>query len=231
MTTGSGRRAARVVLLGPPGAGKGTQAARVSETYDIPHIATGDIFRTNVKDDTELGRKAKEYMDAGELVPDDVVVGMVRDRLKEDDAADGFVLDGFPRTVPQAQALEETLADMERPLDCVLRFSVGEDEIVERITGRRTCPECGAVYHVDASPPEQEGICDRCGSELVQREDDREEVVRNRLEVYHRQTEPLEFFYWQRGLLRDVDAVGEVDDVTKRALDVLGEYVDPEEPS
>ncbi len=227
MTTGAGRRGVRVVLLGPPGAGKGTQAARVSKTYDIPHIATGDIFRTNVKDGTELGEKAKQYMDAGELVPDDVVVAMVRDRLAEDDAAAGFVLDGFPRTVPQAQALEETLVDMDQPLDCVLRFSVGEDEVVERITGRRTCPECGAVYHVDASPPDTEGICDHCGSELVQREDDREEVVRNRLEVYHRQTEPLEFFYWQRGLLRDVDAIGEVDEVTKRALDVLREYVEP----
>jgi adenylate kinase len=219
----------RVVLLGPPGAGKGTQARRIAEAYRIPHIATGDIFRTNVKNDTELGRRAQEYMDAGELVPDEIVVGMVRDRLQEDDAASGFILDGFPRTVPQAQALEELLAERSTPLDCVLRFSVDEEELVRRISGRRVCTDCGRTYHVQAAPPGQEGVCDRCGGELVQRDDDREEVVRHRLEVYHRQTEPLEFFYWQRGLLRDVDGVGSVDEVGKRALNILAEYVPPPE--
>ena len=217
----------RVIMLGPPGAGKGTQATRIAAAYDVPHISTGDIFRANVKGGTDLGTQAKAYMDKGELVPDEIVIGMVRDRLAEDDAANGFNLDGFPRTVPQAQALEELLAEMERPIDVVLRLAVDESEIVKRLTGRRTCRECGAVFHVSDNPPADEGVCDRCGGELYQRDDDTEEVVMNRLDVYHRQTEPLEFFYWQRGLLRDVEAVGTVDDVTRRALDVLREYEEP----
>lgn len=215
----------RVIMLGPPGAGKGTQAGRIATAYRVPHIATGDIFRANVAGETELGRQAKQYMDAGELVPDEVVVGMVKDRLGEPDVKPGFVLDGFPRTVPQAQALEELLADLSMPLDVVLRLAVDEREVVRRLTGRRTCGGCGAVYHVEHSPPPADGVCGTCGdSAIVQRDDDREEVVRNRLDVYHRQTEPLEFFYWQRGLLRDVEAVGDVDAVTKRALGILGEY-------
>ncbi|HEX2028674.1 MAG TPA: adenylate kinase [Nitriliruptorales bacterium] len=215
----------RVILLGPPGAGKGTQAKHIADTYRVPHIATGDIFRANVKGGTELGRKAKEYMEAGELVPDDIVVGMVSERIQEADAAPGFILDGFPRTVPQAQALEELLAELARPLNCVLRFSLDAEEIVRRITGRRVCSECGETYHVEYNPPPDDACA--CGGELLQRDDDREEVVRNRLLVYHRQTEPLEFFYWQRGLLRDVEAVGAVEEVTKRALGVLADYVEP----
>ena len=224
---GGGTDTMRVIMLGPPGAGKGTQATRIAAAYDIPHISTGDIFRANVKGGTELGNKAKEYMDAGDLVPDEIVIGMVADRLAEDDAASGFNLDGFPRTVPQAQALEELLADRGTPLDVVLRLAVDEEEVISRLTGRRTCTECGAVYHVDHEPPSEEDVCDRCGGTLRQRDDDSEEVVRNRLDVYHRQTEPLEFFYWQRGLLRDVEAVGTVDEVTQRALDVLAEYEEP----
>ncbi len=216
----------RVVMVGPPGAGKGTQAGRISQAYGIPHVATGDIFRANVRQGTELGEQAKQYMDRGELVPDDIVIGMVHDRLREDDVAEGFVLDGYPRTITQAQALEEFLADLDQPLDVVLRFDIDEDEIIRRITGRRVCNDCGANYQVEFSPPEQEGVCDRCGGSLVQREDDTEEVVRNRLEVYRRDTEPLELFYWQRSLLRDVDAVGPLDEVTKRALEVLAEYAE-----
>ncbi len=216
----------RVVMLGPPGAGKGTQAARISQAYDIPHVATGDIFRANVRRGTELGERAKQYMESGELVPDEVVVGMVRDRLQEEDAAEGFALDGFPRTIAQAQSLEEFLDEVDQPLDVVLRFDIDEEEIVRRVTGRRVCTECGANYHVEFSPPERDGTCDGCGRDLVQREDDTEEVVRNRLEVYRRETQPLELFYWQRGLLRDVDAVGTVDEVAERALGVLAEYTE-----
>jgi adenylate kinase len=217
----------RVILLGPPGAGKGTQAVRISETFGIPHISTGDIFRENVRGDTELGREAKRYMDAGELVPDEVVVGMVGDRLAQTDAAEGFCLDGFPRTVPQAQSLEDLLVERDAPLEVVVRFAVAEDEVVQRLTGRRSCPDCGKVFHVDHAPPETEGRCDACGAELIQREDDTEDVVLNRLEVYRKQTEPLEHFYWERGLLRDVEAVGDVDDVTARTLDLLREYAAP----
>jgi adenylate kinase len=217
----------RVILLGPPGAGKGTQAVRVSETFGIPHISTGDIFRENVRGDTELGREAKRYMDAGELVPDEVVVSMVGDRLAQADAAQGFCLDGFPRTVPQAQALEDLLVERDAPLEVVVRFAVSEDEVVQRLTGRRTCSSCGKVFHVEHAPPETEGVCDACGGELIQREDDTEDVVLNRLEVYRKQTEPLEHFYWERGLLRDVEAVGDVEDVTARTLDLLREYAGP----
>jgi adenylate kinase len=208
----------RVVLVGPPGAGKGTQALRIAEAYGIPHIATGDIFRANVKGGTALGQKAQSYMDAGELVPDEIVVEMVRERLQEDDAAGGFLLDGFPRTVPQAEALEDLLVELGRPLHAVLRFSIEDDEVVRRIAGRRVCGECGATYHVEVDPPQEDGVCDRCGAEVLQRDDDREEVVRTRLDVYLRETQPLEFFYWERGLLVDVDAVGGVDTVTERAL-------------
>lgn len=217
----------RVIMLGPPGAGKGTQAARISEVYDIPHISTGDIFRANVKGGTELGKQAQAYMDRGELVPDEIVIGMVADRLDQPDTDNGFNLDGFPRTVPQAQALEDLLVDRGEPLDVVLRFAVDESEVVRRLTGRRTCQDCASVYHIETRAPGAHGVCDDCGGAVVQRDDDREDVVMNRLEVYRRQTEPLEYFYWERGLLRDVTAVGEVDEVTERALNVLAEYADP----
>jgi adenylate kinase len=214
----------RVILLGPPGAGKGTQAGNIAASYGIPHISTGDILRANVREGTELGLEAKRFMDAGDLVPDDVIIGMVGDRLAEPDATQGFLFDGFPRTVPQAEALERLLQDRDQPLDVVLRLAVDEDEVVTRLTGRRTCTGCGAVFHVTHQPPATEGVCDACGGELVQRDDDREDVVRNRLEVYRRSTEPLEEFYWNRGLLRDVEAVGTVDEVAQRAAAVLAEH-------
>ncbi|MGH3442445.1 MAG: adenylate kinase [Nitriliruptorales bacterium] len=218
----------RLVLLGPPGAGKGTQAARIAAAYGIPHISTGEILRANVREGTDLGKKAQEYMDAGELVPDEVVVGMVAERLEQDDARRGFVFDGFPRTVPQAQSLEEVLTATDQPLDVVLRFDIDEDEVLYRITGRRVCTQCGRSYHIEMDPPPADGRCAECGGAVIQREDDTEEVVRNRLDVHRRQTEPLEVFYRQRGLLRDVAAVGEIDEVTQRALDVLSEYARPE---
>ncbi len=211
----------RIILLGPPGAGKGTQAARIADAYAIPHISTGDILRANVRDGTSLGTEAKRYMDAGDLVPDEVIIAMVGDRLEEPDAQAGFLFDGFPRTVPQAEALERLLVDRETPLTCVLRLSVAKDEVVERLTGRRTCAECGRIFHLRYDPPREEGRCDDCHGELVQRDDDREDVVLNRLEVYATQTEPLEHFYWERGLLRDVQAVGTPDEVFDSARDIL----------
>jgi adenylate kinase len=218
----------RMVLLGPPGAGKGTQAARIARAYDVAHIATGDILRDNVRHDTELGLAARDYMARGDLVPDDLVVAMVRHRIDEPDAARGFVLDGFPRTVPQAEALERALLELNTPLDIVLRFVVDEDEVVHRISGRRVCPNCDRSYHLGSNPPSVAGICDNCGGELMQRNDDHEDVVRNRLAVYHRDTEPLEEFYWDRGLLREVDATGSVDEVNQRAMDILAEYSQPD---
>ncbi|MFP4311605.1 MAG: adenylate kinase, partial [Nitriliruptoraceae bacterium] len=206
-------------------AGKGTQAARIAEAYAIPHISTGEILRANVRAGTELGTEAKRYMDAGDLVPDELVMRMVGDRLREPDAATGFLFDGFPRTVPQAEALEHLLVEHAAPLDAVLRLSVPRDEVISRLTGRRTCSSCGRIFHVRFDPPEVEGRCDVCGGELVQRDDDTEEVARNRLDVYAAQTEPLEHFYWERGLLRDVEATGTPDEVfasARRILDALG---------
>ncbi|MDP8970347.1 MAG: adenylate kinase [Actinomycetota bacterium] len=211
----------RLVLLGPPGAGKGTQAGRIAGELSIPHIATGDLFRDNVKAETDLGRRAKDYMDRGDLVPDDIVIGMVRERLRREDASQGFVLDGFPRTVAQAEALEDVLGERSRALDAVLLLDIPEQEALRRITQRRTCPQCGANYHLEFAPPRQDGVCDECGAELVQREDDTEEVVRHRLEEYRSKTAPLESFYRERGLLRDVKAVGSVDEVTAEALDAV----------
>jgi adenylate kinase len=214
----------RIILLGPPGAGKGTQAALIVAHYGIPHISTGDILRANVREGTELGREAKRFMDAGDLVPDDVIIGMVGGRLTEPDTADGFLFDGFPRTVPQAQALERLVNDHGTPLDVALRLVVDKDDVVSRLTGRRTCEGCGAIYHLVHNPPQQDGTCDECSAALVQRDDDHEEVVLNRLEVYGTQTAPLEHFYWERGMLRDIEAVGTVEQVTERALGVLADY-------
>lgn len=217
----------RVIMLGPPGAGKGTQASRISQRYDIPHISTGDMFRANLKQGTALGQEARQYMDAGELVPDDLVVRMVDDRLSWDDAQDGWDLDGFPRTIGQAEALDELLEEHDTPIDVVLRFAVDDDEVVERLSGRRVCRECGEIYHVHANPPTEEGVCDACGGELYQRDDDQEEVIRTRLASYVEDTEPLEQFYAERGLLRDVEAVGDIDDVTDRTLAVLADIEEP----
>jgi adenylate kinase len=211
----------RVVLVGPPGAGKGTQAQYIAADLSVPKISTGDIFRANVSQGTPLGLQAKTYMDAGDLVPDEVTIGMVRDRLAEDDAAKGFLLDGFPRTVPQAQVLDAMLLDMSGALDVVLELVVDDDEVVRRLSGRRTCRTCNRVWHVDFEPTAVEGVCDRCGGELYQRDDDREETIRHRLEVYAEQTAPLVGYYAEAGILVGIDATGPVDDVTDRAIRAL----------
>jgi len=185
----------RIILLGGPGVGKGTQAQKLSEKYSVPQIATGDILRQSVKDGTEMGLKAESYMDKGLLVPDDVVVGIIEDRLAQPDAKAGFVLDGFPRTVPQAQALDELIAKMDMPLDAVINIKASEDIVIQRLAGRRTCRNCQAVYHTIYSPPGEVGVCDRCGGQLYQRDDDKEETIRKRLQVYEEQTAPLLDYY------------------------------------
>ncbi|OKI23320.1 adenylate kinase [Nocardiopsis sp. TSRI0078] len=204
-------------MVGPPGAGKGTQAQILASELSIPKVSTGDIFRANVSGGTELGKKAKEYMDRGDLVPDEVTNAMVKDRLARDDAAAGFLLDGFPRNVAQAETLGTILADLDTSLDVVLELRVDEEEVVKRLSGRRSCPECGRVYHVEYDPPNAEGRCDNEGAELYQREDDREETIRHRLEVYREQTAPLVEFYAARGLLATIAATGSVEEVTARA--------------
>jgi adenylate kinase len=216
----------RLVFLGPPGAGKGTQAQVFADRYGIPQISTGDILRAQVQEGTSLGIEARTYMDRGEYVPDALVVRMVTDRLEEPDAEKGFILDGFPRTVAQAQALEESLAAAGRPLSGVMKFRIEDQMAVRRLTGRMTCPACKRSYHPEFTPPKTEGVCDVDGAELVKRTDDDELTVLRRLAVYRQQTEPLERFYWERGLLHEVDAQAPVAVVTERAtgiLDLLGE--------
>lgn len=203
----------RIVLLGPPGSGKGTQASALTKRRGIPHIASGDILRANVRDDTELGKQARPYMDRGDLVPDALILDMMADRLSQPDAGDGYILDGFPRTVAQADALEQRLAQMDRSLDAVIYLRVPEEEILRRLSGRRTCPACNAVYHVDTMPPQREGACDACGAELVQRQDEKPDVIRKRLEVYTEQTQPLLLFYRGRTLLHEIDGTIGVDNV------------------
>ncbi len=207
----------RAVLVGPPGAGKGTQAQILASELSIPKVSTGDIFRANVSGKTDLGKKAKEYMDRGDLVPDEVTNAMVKDRLAQEDAAEGFLLDGFPRNVPQAETLKGILADLDTTLDVVLELRVDEEEVVKRLSGRRSCPECGQVYHVEYDAPKIAGRCDNEGAELYQRDDDREETIRHRLEVYREQTAPLVQFYEAEGLLATIAATGTVDEVTARA--------------
>jgi adenylate kinase len=220
----------RIVLLGPPGAGKGTQATRLAERYGLQHIATGDILRWNVQEGTELGKLAGKFMAEGELVPDDVVVRMVSHALEA--SADRWILDGFPRTIPQAEALEAELARAGQPITAVLFLSVNDELAVTRIAGRRTCARCQQPYNVALSPPREPGVCDACGGELVQRPDDAEEVVRNRLAVYHQRTAPLLEFYRSRGLLREIDADAEEDVVTERAAEFLSEAAPaPSEPT
>ncbi|MCK9899389.1 adenylate kinase [Parafrankia colletiae] len=216
----------RLVLVGPPGAGKGTQAAFIAQARSIPKISTGDIFRANVREGTELGVKAKTYMDAGDLVPDEITIGMVRNRLAEDDAVKGFLLDGFPRNVPQAEVLGGMLDALSTRLDVVLELVVDDDEVVRRLSGRRTCRSCGHIWHLDFDPPRVEDVCDRCTGELFQRDDDRSETVRHRLEVYAEQTSPLVAYYAAKGILIGIDATGPVDNVTDRALDALRHYGD-----
>jgi len=207
----------RLILLGPPGAGKGTQAQRLARKYDIPQVSTGDMLRAARTEGTELGRKADEYMNAGELVPDEVVIGVVEERLSSDEMSRGFILDGFPRTVEQAEAL----AEMDVSIDAVLNLDVPEEELVRRLSGRVNCPQCGAAYHEEFDPPERAGRCDGCGTELVQRDDDRPEVVRDRLEEYWAKTEPLVDFYRKRDLLEELDGEGTPDEVAERILAVV----------
>ncbi|HKC26784.1 MAG TPA: adenylate kinase [Jatrophihabitans sp.] len=216
----------RLVLVGPPGAGKGTQAEFIAEHFGVPKISTGDIFRANVSGGTDLGRLAKKYMDAGDLVPDEVTNAMVRDRLRQPDAKEGFLLDGFPRNVAQANELNGILDDLGAPLSVVLELDVDFDEVVRRLSGRRTCKKCGHVWHVEFDPPTVANICDKCGGELYQRDDDKPATVRHRLEVYRQQTEPLIGFYRALDRLVVIDAIGAVEDVTERAIGALGSYAD-----
>ncbi|MEW2270979.1 adenylate kinase [Streptomyces griseofuscus] len=212
----------RIVLVGPPGAGKGTQAVRLAEKLAVPHISTGDLFRANISRQTELGKLAKSYMDAGNLVPDEVTIAMAKDRMEQPDAVNGFLLDGFPRNVAQAEALDELLRTEKMTLDAVLDLEAPEDEVVKRIAGRRICrKDSSHVFHVEYNQPKQEGVCDICGGELYQRPDDSEDTVRTRLEVYHTQTEPIIDYYKSQGLVRTISAMGPVDEVTERALEAL----------
>ncbi|MBW2039351.1 MAG: adenylate kinase [Deltaproteobacteria bacterium] len=205
-----------LILLGPPGSGKGTQAQMMLEKYHIPQISTGDILRAAVKGETPLGIEAKRYMDQGKLVPDEVVVGIARERLKASDCNGGFILDGFPRTLPQAEALDATLNAMERGIDHVVSIEVDKDELIRRLTGRRTCRSCGAMYHTIFDPPKRDGICDKCGGELYQRDDDKEETIRARLQVYEKQTSPLIEYYRKKGLLRSIDGAGQIKEIFQR---------------
>ena len=211
-----------LVLMGLPGAGKGTQAERIVEEYKIPHISTGDMFRAAMKEETPLGLEAKSFMDKGELVPDEVTIGIVRERLAKDDCQKGFLLDGFPRTVAQAEALEKLLADMDRQLDYVINIEVNKDSLLERLTGRRICKDCGATYHLVFNPPAKEGVCDRCGGELYQRADDNVETVQTRLEVNIQQSQPLITFYEGKGYLRNLDGQQPIDKVFADIEELLG---------
>ena len=211
----------KLILLGPPGAGKGTQAVRLTEKFEIPQISTGDILRAAVSEGTPLGREAKSYMDAGKLVPDAVVIGIVKDRLAYDDCRQGFILDGFPRTVPQADALQNALEQLGRQLDAVVSLEVDEDALVERLSGRRTCRACGRGHHVSFDPPRADGTCVDCGGPLFQRDDDQEVTIRKRLQVYREQTEPLTGYYAAQGILRRIDGMAPVDQVGRSILGAL----------
>jgi adenylate kinase len=212
-----------VILLGPPGSGKGTQALKMIERYTIPQISTGDILRGAVKERTTLGVEAQGYMDQGRLVPDEVVVGIVRDRLKAPDCAEGFILDGFPRTLPQAEALDATMQELKRAIDHVVSIEVDKEELLKRLTGRRTCRTCGAMYHLIFDPPTRDGICDKCGGELYQRDDDQEETIRERLQVYEEQTSPLIAYYREKGLLRTINGVGEIEEIFRTIVKAIEE--------
>ena len=212
----------KLVFLGPPGAGKGTQASMVCQRFAIPHISTGDIFRANIKNGTELGREAKSYMDKGLLVPDELTVKLLLDRVAQDDCGSGYVLDGFPRTIPQAQVLDEALAKLGESVDYAVNVDVPDENIINRMSGRRACLNCGATYHIVSIPPKKEGICDVCGSELVLRDDDKPETVKNRLKVYHDQTQPLIDFYEAKGVLRTVDGTLPMEEVFEAIAGILG---------
>ena len=213
----------KIIMLGAPGAGKGTQAKMIADKYTIPHISTGDIFRANIKNGTELGKKAKTFMDQGLLVPDELVVDLVVDRVAQDDCSNGYVLDGFPRTIPQAESLDAALEKIGSKVDYAINVEVPDENIIRRMSGRRACVACGATYHIVHIPTKVEGICDRCGKELVLRDDDQPETVKNRLKVYHDQTQPLIEFYTKKGILRTVDGTVDMKDVFTNIVNILGE--------
>ena len=213
----------KISMLGAPGAGKGTQAKMIADKYGVPHVSTGDIFRANIKNGTELGMEAKKYMDQGLLVPDELTVKILLDRVSQPDCKNGYVLDGFPRTIPQAEVLDKALAELGESIDYAIDVDVPDENIVKRMSGRRACVSCGATYHVVHVPPKKEGICDRCGSELILRDDDKPETVKNRLDVYHKQTQPLIDFYTKKGVLKTVDGTVDMQDVFKAIVAILGE--------
>ena len=213
----------KIIMLGAPGAGKGTQAKLISEEYNTPHISTGDIFRQNIKNGTELGKKAKEYMDKGLLVPDELTCDLVVDRISKDDAANGYILDGFPRTIAQANVLTEALEKRGEAIDYAIDIDVADEFIIKRMSGRRACLSCGATYHVEFAPPAKEGICDNCGKELVLRDDDKPETVKKRLEVYHSQTQPLIEYYSKAGVLHKFDGTEKIEDIFASIKKLLGE--------
>ena len=208
----------RLILVGPPGAGKGTQAVALAAHYKIPHISTGDIFRANLKNGTELGKKAQSFMDRGELVPDSVTNEMVKDRLGNSDVINGFLLDGFPRNTNQAEVLDAILIEKKMPLDAALELSIDNSEIVKRLSGRRTCRNCSATFHKDFEKPKVDGVCDKCNGELYQREDDKEEVITRRLEIYSQQTEPIISYYKNAGILKNISAIGDVSEITQKVI-------------
>ena len=212
----------KIIMLGAPGAGKGTQAKKIASKYSIPHISTGDIFRANIKNGTELGKKAKTYMDQGLLVPDELVVDLVVDRVAADDCANGYVLDGFPRTIPQAEALDAALAKLGESMGYAINVEVPDENIVKRMSGRRACVACGATYHIEHIPPKTEGICDTCGKELILRDDDKPETVLKRLNVYHEQTQPLIDYYTGKGILKEVDGTKDMSEVFDEIVAILG---------
>ena len=212
----------KIIMLGAPGAGKGTQADKICAKYNIPHISTGDIFRANIKNNTELGQKAKSFMDQGLLVPDELVVDLVVDRVKAEDCQNGYVLDGFPRTIPQAEALSAALAKNGEKVDFAINVEVPDENIINRMSGRRACLACGATYHIEHIPPKTEGICDTCGQELVLRDDDKPETVLNRLNIYHEQTQPLIDFYNEKGVLKNIDGTVDMKDVFAAIVEILG---------
>ncbi len=212
----------KIIMLGAPGAGKGTQAKMIAEKYSIPHISTGDIFRANIKGGTELGMEAKKYMDQGQLVPDELTVKILLDRVAKDDCKNGYVLDGFPRTIPQAEVLDKALSEFGDAVDYAIDVDVPDENIINRMGGRRACVTCGATYHMVHVPPKQEGICDKCGSELILRDDDKPETVKKRLDVYHAQTQPLIEYYTKKGILKSVDGTVDMMDVFAKITDILG---------
>ena len=213
----------RIIMLGAPGAGKGTQAKRIAEKYNVPHISTGDIFRENIKNGTELGNKAKAYMEAGDLVPDELVLELIMDRFEKEDCANGYVLDGFPRTIPQAEALDEALEAKNQSIDNVIDVDVPDDHIIKRMAGRRTCAHCGAIFHLEHMPPKIEGKCDQCGGHLMMREDDLPDTVIARLKTYHEQTQPLKDYYGAKGLVHSVDGTQDREVVFAEVVKILGE--------